>query len=83
MLDAHNCPTLYPLGCKLRKSDGIPLDNLGRYRRLVGRLIYLTVTRPNITYAVQQLSQYMATPVNKHWRIALRVQKYLKGTQTM
>lgn len=83
MLDAHSYPSLYPLGCKLWKKNGILLDNQSRYRRLVGSLIYLTLTTPDITYAVQQLSQYMVVPTDKHWRIVFRVLKYLKGTQTM
>lgn len=83
MLEAHSCPTPYSIGCKLKKDDGVSLDNPGRYRRLVGRLIYLTVTRPDITYAVQQLSQFMVFPTDKCWKIVLRVLKYLKGTRFM
>ena len=42
------------------------LENANRYRRLVGKLIYLTVTRPNIAYIVKVLSQFMQEPRTVH-----------------
>ena len=60
--------------------DGIPLDDPSSYRRLVGRLLYLTVTRPDISYSVQRLSQYMAKPTNIHLNAAHRILRYIKGT---
>lgn len=44
------------------------LEDASAYRRLVGRLIYLTVTRPDICFAVQKLSQFMNNPKTSHWR---------------
>ncbi|XP_019161393.1 PREDICTED: uncharacterized protein LOC109158028 [Ipomoea nil] len=43
-------------GLKLSHDDGIPLTDPSCYRRLVGRMLYLTTTRPDIAYSVQQLS---------------------------
>lgn len=50
-----------------------------RYRRLVGRLIYLTITRPELSYCVHVLVQFMLQPCKDHWDAALRVVRYLKG----
>lgn len=80
MMEAKCCNTPYPIRCKVKKSKGKILEN---YRRLIGRLIYLTITRPDITFAIQQLSQYMGSPTYKHWKVAMRVLRYLKGTKTM
>lgn len=51
------------------------------YRKLVGKLIYLTITRPDICFAVNQVSQHMQAPKEHHWRMVERVLMYLNGTQ--
>jgi len=50
------------------------------YRKLIGKLIYLMNTRPDITYVVNQLSQYVSAPTKDHQQVAFRVLRYLKGT---
>jgi len=47
---------------------------------LVGSLVYLTVTRPDISYAVHQVSQFMTTPHFTHFSAVIRILRYLKGT---
>ncbi|CAL9018556.1 unnamed protein product [Prunus brigantina] len=64
---------------KLTPTNGDLLDDPTRYRRLVGRLIYLTVTRPDTLYSVQTLSQFMHQPRKPHLEAALRVLKFIKG----
>ena len=54
------------------------------FRELVGCLNYIaTKTRPDICHALQQVSQFMANPGKQHWNAALRILKYLKGTDTL
>ena len=57
---------------------GTPVDR-ERYQRLVGRLIYLSHTRPDIAYTVSVISQYMHDPRESHMERAFRVLRYLKG----
>ncbi|XP_061359687.1 uncharacterized mitochondrial protein AtMg00810-like [Gastrolobium bilobum] len=65
---------------RLSQNQGEPCHEPAAYRRLVGRLLYLTNTRPDISFAVQQLSQFVAHPMKPHFDAAMRVLKYLKGS---
>nr|GEW20321.1 putative zinc finger, CCHC-type [Tanacetum cinerariifolium] len=56
------------------------LSNPEAYRRLVGRLLYLTMTRPDISYVVQHLSQFVSAPTDLYMQVGLHLLKYLKGT---
>jgi hypothetical protein len=62
----------------LGKTDDAELEDVGSYQRLVGKLLYLTITRPDISFAVQVLSQFMQQPKQSHLEAALRVVKYIK-----
>ena len=57
---------------KLSKGSGELLPNPDQYRRLIGKLMYLTLCRPDIIYAVHRLTQFLA---------ATRILQYIKGTQ--
>ena len=59
--------------------DQKPADK-GRYQRLVGKLIYLSHTRPDIAYAVSVVSQFMHCPSEEHMEAVTRILKYLKSS---
>jgi len=80
-------PVQLPMGAGDRlTNDGEPLtaELQQTYQELVGALLYLaTGTRPDIAYAVGQLSRYVAAPTGQHLAAAKRVLRYLKGTATL
>ncbi|XP_027345097.1 uncharacterized protein LOC113857424 [Abrus precatorius] len=76
-----NCkPATTPLDPALKLyQDKVELFlDVSSYRRLVGHLLYLNFARLDITFATQQVSQFMATPTMTHYRAALRIARYLK-----
>ncbi|XP_061373363.1 uncharacterized mitochondrial protein AtMg00810-like [Gastrolobium bilobum] len=64
----------------LSQNQGEPCHDAAAYRRPVACLLYLTDTRPDISFVVQQLSQFIAQPMKFHFDAALRVLRYLKGS---
>lgn len=62
---------------QLHGYDSLLVDS-DSYRRLVGRLLYLTMTRPDIAYSIQRLRQFMHQPKKSHLAAALRVLHYIK-----
>jgi len=65
---------------KLTNYKGRKLGSPDVFRRLVGKLLYLTITRPDISFAVQVLSQFMHEPSEDHLAAAKHILRYLKGT---
>ena len=80
LTDSKIVDTPVELNAHLTPSGGKPLSNPSLYRRLVGSLVYLTVTRPDISYAIHQVNQYLSTPRSTHYAAVLRILRYLKGT---
>ena len=66
------------LGVHLTR-EGETFEDPERYRRLVGKLNYLTVTRPDIAHSVSIVSQYMSSPTLDHWSAVEQILCYLKG----
>ena len=64
---------------KLYEDQGELLSNIERYRCLVGKLNYLTITHPDILFAVSVLSQYMKDPHLPHWEAIIQIMRYLKA----
>lgn len=75
-------PTATPVDTKskLSTSSGSPYKDPTHYRRLAGALQYLTFTRPDISYAVQQVCLHMHDPKDEHMNALKRILRYLQGT---
>lgn len=65
---------------KLSPTDGVLLDDPKLYRKFVGKLLYLTVSRPDIAFAVHHLSQFLQSPRVPHMIAVQRILRYLKST---
>jgi hypothetical protein len=70
------------LGNKLSKEDLGSIISSTLYKQLIGSLMYLTTTIPNITYATSYISRFMENPKHSHWKVGKRILKYIAGTTT-
>ncbi|KAM0961429.1 hypothetical protein ACFX2A_021177 [Malus domestica] len=80
MHDSNPCAT--PLGTQKLDHSGTLLSNPHEYRSIVGALQYLTWTRPDLSFAVNQLCQFLHCPTKTHFQAVKRVLRFLKGTVT-
>jgi len=80
MIDCKPADTPMMTNQKLYMEEGAKLTDKGKYQRLVGKLIYLLHTRPDIAYAVGVVSQFMHQPQINHMEAVRRIVRYLKGT---
>ena len=85
MEDAKPVETPVDPSQKLCKAtDNCTLCDQEQYQSAVGSLLYLSVkTRPDITFAVSNVSRYCAKPTIQHWKAVKRIMRYLKGTQNL
>ncbi|XP_019053163.1 PREDICTED: uncharacterized protein LOC109114642 [Nelumbo nucifera] len=65
----------------IKKEDGSPKANESQFRSMIGSLLYLIATRPDIMYAVSLLSRFMQNPNQVHHGAAKRILRYLQGTK--
>jgi hypothetical protein len=80
MLNCNSTTTPIDTKAKLSSTDGDPLENTTEYRSLAGALQYLTITRPDITYVVQQVCLFMHAPRSAHLQLIKRILRYVRGT---
>ena len=81
MLDCKPVDTLMDPNGKLVPRQGEPLRrDPRRYRRLVGKLNYLTITRPNISFPMSVVSQFLQSPCDSYWNAVIRILCYIKGS---
>ncbi|XP_052728602.1 secreted RxLR effector protein 161-like [Vigna angularis] len=79
---ADSNPVRNPIvpGTMLSKDDnGVAVDAT-KFRQVIGSLMYLTVTRPDLMFGINLISRFMANPKESHWAATKRLLRYLKGT---
>ena len=80
MLDCKSVDTPMDPNVKFVPGQGESFGDPGRYRRLVGKLNYLTITRPDISFSVSVVSQFLQSPCDSHWDAVIRILRYIKST---
>ena len=80
MLHVKPVPTPMVSNQSLSNSGSAPFSNTQLYRSIVGALQYATITRPDITYSVNRVCQFMQAPLTAHWKAVKRILRYLAGT---
>ncbi|KAK2380773.1 putative mitochondrial protein [Trifolium repens] len=78
LMDCKPVDTPMDPNVKLLPDQGEPYSDPSRYRRLVGKLNYLTLTRPDISFPVSVVSQFLNSPCDSHWNAVVRILKYIK-----
>jgi hypothetical protein len=80
MADCKPCTNSVDLQAKLARDSGPPVEDASQFRSIAGALQYLTFTRPDIVYAVQQICLHMHDPREPHLMAMKRILRYLQGT---
>ncbi|XP_028092149.1 uncharacterized protein LOC114292394 [Camellia sinensis] len=80
LTDCKTITTPVDLQTRLIPLDGPLLSDATLYRQLVGSLVYLTITHPDIAYAVHIVSQFMTAPRSPHYATLVHILRYLKRT---
>eukprot|EP00253_Pinus_taeda_P004680 PITA_04680 len=81
MQNNKSAPTPTVRGLKLSKEDCSNNFNLTLYKSMIGNLMYLTTTKPDIKYAVSLVSRFMETPKETHWQETKKILRYVNGTK--
>ena len=82
MTDCKSVPTPFISGVKLEDGGDTPLVDNYIYRQLVGKLLYLTHSRPYLSYPFGTVSRFMQEPHELHWKAAKQILRYVHGTIT-
>ena len=79
LIDSKGCPTPMSSSDKLVKDKRAGFENPLLYRSLIGSLQYITLTRPEIAFTVNKLSQFLVAPTVIHWQACKRLLRYLQS----
>jgi hypothetical protein len=82
MTDCKSTPNPFLSGVKLKDGGDTPLVYNTLYKQLVGSLLYLTHSRPYLSYEVIAVSRFMQEPHELHWKDAKHILRYVQGTIT-
>eukprot|EP00253_Pinus_taeda_P009335 PITA_09335 len=79
----YSKPVCTPMvtGCNISANDESPMVHQPTYRSMIGSLLYLIGTRPDIMHSVRMVGRFQANPKETHLQVVKRVFKYLQGTQ--
>jgi len=80
--DANPINSHVPAGRKLSRYDGAPLPDASMYRSIIGALQYIIFTHPDLSFAMNQVCQFMHQPTSSHWMAVKRILRYLKKILT-
>jgi hypothetical protein len=80
MAECKPCSTPVDTNPKVAAADGTPVADASDFRSLTGALQYLTFTRPDISYAIQQICLHMHDPREPHLAALKRILHYVRGT---
>jgi histone deacetylase 1/2 len=85
MLDCKSAPTPLSSSEPLSLHEGTPLgpEDSSQYRSIVGALQYLTLTRPDLSFSVNKVCQYLHAPTTAHWTAVKRILRYVKNTSQL
>nr|XP_040254971.1 uncharacterized mitochondrial protein AtMg00810-like [Aegilops tauschii subsp. strangulata] len=83
MLNCKPVPTPIDTKAKVSALDGSPAPDAAFYRSIVSALQYLTLTRPDLQYIVQQVCLHMHAPRDTHWNLVKRILRYIRGTTAL
>jgi hypothetical protein len=78
MTGVKSCQISLATWVQLSKFDGKPHADPTLYRTIVGMLQYATLTHPDLTYAVNKVSQFFAQPTDTHWQAVKRILRYIQ-----
>ncbi|XP_016737812.1 uncharacterized mitochondrial protein AtMg00810 [Gossypium hirsutum] len=80
MDQANGSPTLMIIPSILSQHTGCAIDNASEYRSIVGALQYVVIIRPDITFAVNKVCQFIHRQLDQHFKAVKRILRYLQGT---